>query len=117
MKPFDLEKAKKGASVCRRDGTPVKILDFDFAGGILYKFTTNGVVKTVKVRPDGSSPFDRRDDIFMAPTIAYTKIYKNTYSNSLFGGKLVATKAEAEQQKSYYEKGIEEFCIAKIELL
>lgn len=38
MKIFDLEAAKNGAAVCLSDGTPVKILDFDFNGKLIFKF-------------------------------------------------------------------------------
>lgn len=32
MKPFNLEQAKAGASVCTRDGKPVRIVCYDFKG-------------------------------------------------------------------------------------
>ena len=38
MEKFNLKKAENGEAVCLGDGTPVKILDFDYQGKILYKY-------------------------------------------------------------------------------
>lgn len=65
MKKFDIEKAKKGAAVCLRDGTPVKILDFDYNGMVLFKYLSE------QETPDGKKEerlgLDKDQDLFMTP--------------------------------------------------
>lgn len=141
MKKFDLEKAKNGAAVCLGDGTPVRILDFDFNGRIAYKFIPldiigKGVMTEDGRRTDGwlldfadqdgiatysttnNKKIEKRDrNLFMAPVYAYAAIYKNTNSKELYSGKLVPTKEEAETMKDSVYPELEKFCIGKIELL
>lgn len=120
MKPFDLEKAKNGAAVCMRDGMPVKILDFEFDIGnakvILFKYYSKQRERDITMTTDLSGSSDNVI-LFMAPTIAYAVIYKNTNSQELYSGKLVPTKEEAETTKDSVYPELEKFCIAKIEML
>lgn len=124
MKKFDLEKAKNGAAVCMRDGTPVKILDFDYAGAICYKYKAgDGEPKIAFVgqdgvhRPNPDNNGIRKFDLFMAPTIAYTTIYINRNTSKLYGGELSPTYEEAKNQPDNTVSEWERFCIGKIELL
>lgn len=128
MKKFDLEAAKKGAAVCLQDGTPVKILDFDFNGDILYKTkVTNEHAGThectIVVQQDGKrgeheEGCDGKNlDLYMAPVYAYAKIYINRYSKELYSGKICATIEEAKIQRDNIFPDMEKFGIARIELL
>lgn len=117
MKPFDIEKAKNGAEVCRIDGTPAKILDFDFNGKIIYKFRDeNGRWLVMWIDQKGNA-YDGKDNLYMSPIFAYATIYQNEFSQNLYSGKLCASKEEAEMQKDHTSQDMRKFCIAKIELL
>lgn len=120
MKKFDLEAAKNGSAVCMRGGTPVKILDFEFDNGdakvILFKYYSKQRERDITMTTDLSGD-NYNVILFMAPTIAYAAIYKNTNSKELYSGKLVPTKEEAETMKDSVYPELEKFCIGKIELL
>lgn len=128
MKKFDLEAAKNGAAVCLRDGTPVKILDFDFNGRIIYKKKF--------IDPDGAELYElahcdkegnglmlysvsesnKEFDLFMAPVYTYAKIYINRIIQELYSGKICATIEEAAMQKDKVHPDLEYFGMAKIEM-
>lgn len=126
MKPFDLEKAKNGAQVCLEDGTPAKILDFDFNGDILYKVKVTADdgsthEATILVEQDGKrgkheTGYDRKNlDLYMAPVVAYMNVYRNK-SEHLYGAIIHTTKEECRQRRELDGSGVF-FCIAKAELL
>lgn len=132
MKKFDIKKAKNGAAVCLRDGTPVKILDFDFNGNILYKFKmselkgeeiviTECAKKTDKEGNGMSLLTDKphgKYDLFMAPVFAYMNVFKNEDNKVLVGGVIRATREEcAESAKTDLMPGTKWFCVARVELL
>lgn len=102
-----------------RDGMPVKILDFEFENGdakvILFKYYSKQRERDIIMTTDLSGDNDNVI-LFMAPTIAYAKIYKDQDKNFLFSGKLFATKEEAEINRDIVCGNIELYCIAKIEL-
>ncbi len=127
MKPFDLEKAKNGAAVCLSDGSPVKILDFDFNGDILYKFKDTDhsgitVELTVLVGQDGKRGkhnigYDwKKLDLYMAPVVAYMNVYRDKDNECLRGGRIYASEEDCETAKKRSHSSIF-FCKAKIELL
>lgn len=117
METFDLEKAKNGAEVCRIDGAPAKILDFDYNGKIIYKFRDKFGKWEARMTDQEGNADNRIDDLFMSPNYAYATIYKNEFSQDLYSGKLCASKEEAEMQKDSTAPDMRKFCIAKIELL
>lgn len=82
------------------------LLDFADQNGIATYSTTNNK-KIEKV--------DRR--LYMAPKIAYAKIYKDQDKDILFSGKLFATEKEAAINRDIVCGNIGLYCIAKIELL
>lgn len=129
MKKFDIEKAKNGAAVCLRDGTPVKILDFDYNGNILYKYTyeDSDGKKTEELEwadKDGyglchhSGDKDKDKDLFMTPVYGYMNVFKNEDNKVLVGGVIRATREEcAESAKTDLMPGTKWFCVARVELL
>ena len=117
MRTFDIEKAKNGAGVCRIDGAPAKILDFDFNGKIIYKFMDEFGRWEAKGTDYEGKADNRIDDLYMSPNYAYATIYKDEFSQDLYSGKLCASKEEAEIQKDSTTPNMRKFCIAKIELL
>lgn len=115
MKPFDLEKAKNGDNVCRIDGTPAKILDFDYNEWIIYKYKDQfGRWRAVHVDELGKAD-EKIDNLYMAPRIAYMNVYKED-GPTLVGDTLHVTKEECGKR---FGTADEErfFCIAKVELL
>ena len=128
MKPFDLEKAKNGAAVCMRDGTPVRILDFNFCGNrILYKFRTKqDEERTNDVNKNGIADYnstlaDSYADLFMAPIYGYMVLRKNNIAKQVRGGKLHSELAEAIKEKETSQKENNEyrkfFSLARVELI
>lgn len=132
MKPFNLEKAKRGAAVCMRDGTPVKILDFDYNGCILYKYPVKDPYsdETVKseyymMHVDREGKFnngkdsDRKwsdFDLFMVPTIGYMNIYKLTnWKDEKLEGSMLHPDIESCEANRLSHNCF--FCMAKVELL
>lgn len=130
MKPFDLEKAKNGAAVCMRDGTPVKILDTDYNGYILYKYPlldSDGTLKNeysiMHVDQDGKFIFLKGEerkwsdfDLFMVPTIGYMNIYKLTdRKDERLEGSMLHPDIESCQANRLSHNCF--FCMAKVELL
>lgn len=126
MKEFNLEKAKNGAAVCMRDGTPVKILDFEFSNQeeleIVYKYKndygidslgftdTSGKCVMIALKEE-----KERHDLFMAPTIGYMRVYKTDDGSSIYGGNIVPTIKDCKNLIiSKFENPIG---IAKVELL
>lgn len=128
MKKFDLEAAKNGAAVCLRDGTPVKILDFDFNGRIIYKkkfIDPNGEELYVLAHCDKEgnglracliNEPDKEYDLFMSPVYTYAKIYINRIIQECYSGKICATIEEAAMQKDNVHPDLEYFGMAKIEM-
>lgn len=127
MKPFDLEKAKNGGSVCLSDGTPVKILDFDFNGNILYKVRVtqdNGktIDGTIVVNQRGvreENGYDGKElNLYMAPICGYMVLYK-TEKEELVGGQLYSEKKKAEQEavNQIGNDYVNIFSLAKVEIL
>lgn len=129
MKPFDLEKAKNGAAVCMRDGTPVKILDFEFSSQeelrIVYKYKndygldtlviTDSSGKCVIVTPEEEK---ERCDLFMAPITGYMSTYRDENGN-LVGGTVFVALEDCGKERDRYELagGYHFFRYAKVELL
>lgn len=120
MKKFDLEKAKNGAEVCRIDGTPAKILDFDFNGNIIYKYKNDfGRWEAQEVDEEGQAQKDI-DDLYMAPKRAYATIYKSGFNGKLYSGALCTTIEELlkeEKDLDLQHRNVTRFCVAKLELL
>ena len=128
MKKFDLEAAKNGAAVCLRDGTPAKILDFQFhfpqGDMILYKFFNvfNGgeiemfadqTGKCVKICIDDDA---RKYDLFIAPIYAFACIYKDPMTGVLSTNYLHQTLKEAKANRLPDIEDREFFCHARIEV-
>lgn len=77
MREFDLEKAKKGAPVCTRDGRPARIICFDYQEygqqEADEKFPIIALVKEDKgerayaYRESGKCRVDKNDELVMAP--------------------------------------------------
>lgn len=123
MKRFDLEKAKNGAAVCMRDGTPAKILDFDFNGKIAYKYKDNGREYFATCLPTGKhETFDGRNDpkydLFMAPVCGYMAIKANS-ENIAYGLRLHTTLEDAkkEVESLTFDKYSRFLAYAKVEIL
>lgn len=114
MKKFDIEKAKNGAAVCLRDGTPVKILDFDFNGRIVARYQ---VADSAGRTHDRLDQFER-DELFMSPKFAYMNVYKNETNKVLVGGVIRATLEECiGAGKDAPMENLKWFCHARVELL
>ena len=116
MKQFDIEKAKNGAAVCLRDGTPVKILDFDYNGMVLFKYLSE------QEAPDGKKEerlgLDKDQDLFMTPVYGYMNVYKNETNKVLVGGVIRATLEECiGAWKDAPLENLKWFCVARVELL
>lgn len=131
MKKFDIEKAKNGADVCLRDGTPVKILDFDFKGLVLFKYLSEQEATDGKKEERlgwatidgqgrgryGTYP-DKDNDLFMTPVYGYMNVYKNDTYKVLVGGVVRATLEECiGDGKDAPMEDLEWFCHARVELL
>ena len=130
MKKFDLEAAKNGAAVCLRNGTPAKILDFQFhipeGDMILYKYYDHEIGSDIELIAEQTGTCikivieeenARKYDLFMAPVYAYATIYINRHSKELYSGKLCSTEEMAKMQKDNVYPDMEKFGIARIELL
>lgn len=132
MKEFDIEKAKNGAAVCLRDGTPVKILDFDCNGKILYKkkkelsngkilddlgwATTEGI--GLEKKDLDLFGIDKSKSLYMAHVYGYMNMYKNETQKVLFGGFFRATLEECKEAgKLAHIENLKWFCHARVELL
>lgn len=127
MKKFDLDAAKKGAAVCLRDGTPAKILDFDFNGRIVFKkkfIEPDGnelyVLANCDKEGNGLKPYlidghDKEFDLFMAPVYGYACIYKDIMTSVLSTNYIHETYEEARRNMT---TGPDEefFCIARLEM-
>lgn len=131
MKEFDIEKAKNGAAVCLSDGTPVKILDFDYNGMILFKYLSE------QEAPDGKKEerlgwatingygrgrhgggHDHGQDLFLVPVYGYMNVYKNETNKVLVGGVVRAALEECKEAgKDAPMENLEWFCHARVELL
>ena len=131
MKQFDIEKAKNGAAVCLRDGTPVKILDFDYNGMVLFKYLSEQEAPDGKKEErlgwatingygrgrHGTCP-DKDQDLFMTPVYGYTSVYKNDTNKVLLGGVIRATLEECKDAgKVAPNEHLRWFCHARVELL
>lgn len=126
MKKFDLEAAKNGAAVCLRDGTPVKILDFDFNGEILCKakipeFENRDTAFCIDNSGKSIWPIDLKIGksdklkVFMAPVYGYACIYKDIMTSVLSTNYIHETYEEARRNMT---TGPDEefFCIARLEM-
>ena len=123
MEKFNLKKAENGEAVCLGDGTPVKILDFDYQGKILYKYKSqrqdgNVEEKLGCAKKEGEALNEYEDDkkLYMAPTYAYATIYEQETTHELYSGKLCPTPEEAEMQKDNLFPEMRKFCTARVEL-
>lgn len=131
MKEFDIEKAKNGAAVCLRDGTPVKILDFDFNGLVLFKCLSEMEAPDGKkeerlgwatIEGQGRGRYgtchDQDQDLFMTPVNVYMNVYKNETNKVLVGSVVRATLEECKEAgKGAPMENMEWFCHARVELL
>jgi len=124
MKNFDIEKAKNGAAVCLRDGTPVKILDFEYNGNVLYEIERHGIKNNWIANKEGVciDPFDDmwlpQYNLYMAPVYGFMNVYKNEANMILVGGVVRATLEECiGAGNSAPMDNLEWFCHARVELL
>ena len=124
MKQFGIEKAKNGAAVCLRDGTPVKILDFDYNGNILYEIVRHGIKNHWIANNEGVciGPFDDmwlpQYNLYMAPVYGFMNVYKNEANMILVGGVVRATLEECKEAgKDAPMENLKWFCVARVELL
>jgi len=124
MKNFDIEKAKNGAAVCLRDGTPVKILDFEYNGNVLYEIERHGIKNNWIANKEGVciDPFDDmwlpQYNLYMAPVYGFMNVYKNEANMILVGGVVRATLEECiGAGKSAPMDNLKWFCHARVELL
>lgn len=131
MKKFDIEKAKNGAAVCMRDGTPVKILDFDYNGSILFKYQSgepeDGVTmdnigtarqngKACGVNPNAGTKNPK--DLFMAQVYGYMNVFKNEDNKVFVGGVIRASEQDCiDAGKEDLLPGNKWFCVARVELM
>lgn len=114
MKQFDIEKAKNGAAVCLRDGTPVKILDFDFGGKVVVRFRH---IDSCGREEDRLDVLDHRE-LYMTPVYGFMNVYKNETSKVLVGGVIRATHEECiEAGEADLNADLKWFCVARVELL
>ena len=118
MKKFDLEKAKNGAAVCRMDGTPVKILDFDYNGLILYKYVSGDREQLHTVIRAGRDISNCEFDLFMQPICGYMAITANS-ENIAYGLRLHSTLEDAKKEMEciLFDKDSRLLAYAKVELL
>lgn len=131
MKQFDIEKAKNGAAVCLRDGTPVKILDFDYNGMVLFKYLSEQEAPDGKKEErlgwatingygrgrHGTGP-DKAQDLFMPPVYGYMNVYKNETNKVLVGGVVRTTLEECiGAGKADILPNTKWFRVARVELL
>lgn len=125
MKPFNLEKAKNGAAVCLEDGTPVKILDFDFNGDILYKVkvtqdsgrTLEGTIVVDQKGVRRENGYDGKNlNLYMAPIVGYMCVLKNVQTGKLIGYEIYSNLSDAEFNEAI-PLGCTCFGYAKVELL
>ena len=124
MKEFNIEKAKNGSAVCLRDGTPVKILDFDYNGNVLYETERYGIKNNYIANKEGVciDPFDDmwlpKYNLYMAPVYGFMNVYKNEANMILVGGVVRATLEECKKAgKVAPMENLEWFCHARVELL
>lgn len=123
MKKFDLEKAKNGAAVCLMDGTPVKIIDFDYNGLILYKHVSGDRELLHTVNGDGRAISNcgthvEEFDLFMTPVCGYMAIIANS-ENIAYGSRLHTTLEDAKKEVEciVFDKYQRFLAYAKVELL
>ncbi len=124
MKQFDIEKAKNGAAVCLRDGTPVKILDFDYNGMVLFKYLSIEEDMLGWATIDGygrkryGTGHDKDQDLFMTPVYGYMNVFKHEGDKVLVGGVIRATHEECiEAGEADLNANLKWFCVARVELL
>lgn len=99
MKPFNLEEAIAGKSICTRKGLPARILDTNLKGQscsvVVAILSGDGNEYVQSYRKDGKlfSSLETEDDLVMAPKkrVGWINIYENNYSSR----KIYKTKAEA----------------------
>lgn len=114
MKQFDIEKAKNGAAVCLRDGTPVKILDFDFEGLVVARFQEFDKAGRKRDRLERFG----HHELYMSPRFAYMNVFKHEGDKALVGGVIRATHGECiEAGETDLNANLKWFCVAKVELL
>lgn len=114
MKQFDIEKAKNGAAVCLRDGTPVKILDFDFGGKVVVRFR---LIDSCGREEDRLNVLDH-GELYMAPVYGYMNVFKHEGDKVLIGGVIRATHEECiEEEEAVLNANLKWFCVARVELL
>ena len=122
MKPFDLEKAKKGAPVCTRSGKKARILTFDADTEEGYNIVAleeneDGFEEVVTVDNNGSFTHGKdkaEEDLFMAPVYGYMAIVKNKDEGFLYGTKIVNSTDELRKATTEAIKNV--FCYSRVEL-
>lgn len=118
MKKFDIEKAKNEAAVCLRDGTPVKIIDFDCNGKILYKKKELSNGKKADVLGWATTEGRGLKETGLGPVYGYMNVYMNETNKVLVGGVVRATLEECKEAgKGAPMENLEWFCHARVELL
>ena len=98
MKPFNLEEAIAGKSICTRKGLPTRILDTNLKGSrcpIVVAVLSDDREYVRCYAKDGKlfSTLETEDDLVMASEkrVGWINIYENNYSSR----KIYKTKAEA----------------------
>ena len=129
MKKFDLQAAKNGAAVCLRDGTPAKILDFQFhfpeGDMILYKYYDHEIGYDIEMIAEQTGTCIknvietenvRKYDLFISPVYAYACIYKDPMTGVLSTNYIHQTFEEARANRLMDSEDREFFCHARIEM-
>lgn len=122
MKPFDLEKAKKGAPVCTRSGKKARILAFDANHEEGYNIVAleeneDGFEEVITVDNNGSFTHGKdeaEEDLFMKEIVGYCALFKD--SKGVIFAENVYPEFEPCQRKIESRYDHEFFCYAKVEL-
>lgn len=127
MKPFNLEKAMAGEPVCTRNGSKVKIYDFDFNGRVAAAFLDLDDECWYFITYDQSGYIDKEHtedgrDLMMADKESYMNVYKFADKEELFGGKIYPTLDDTYKEKEegcFTDKMWDDqfFCKAKVILI
>lgn len=128
MRKFDLLSAKAGDRVCLRNGLPAKILDFDYNGVILYKFTEtladgSKCDESNFANQDGACMntmrYEERErrmyDLMMAPKYAFMNVYMREEDTTLIGDEIHEDLSKCDDCR-IYSTDKKFLCYARIEL-
>lgn len=116
MKNFDYEKALNGDPVCLKNGTPVKIIDFEYnRNSIVFKYNEDGKQILKQCFKNGKLGYtmDHPCILFMKPKIAFMKVYR-TEDMKAVGSRIFASKEEAERSDEDIQNCIG---LAKVEFI